>query len=197
MERVHVAAALAATGLALVAGRVHAQVLEIGAGGRVTTYAGPAVITAEGVRPLTAAAPAARPEVEREIAQAARDYGLRREVVRAVAVQESGLRQGARSPKGAVGVMQLMPGTARELGVDPADLHANVRGGAAYLSQLGRRFGGDLALTLSAYNAGPGAVARHGGVPPYAQTRGYVRAIMARLALTPPPVTEDASGPTP
>ena len=75
--------------------------------------------------------------------------------------------------------------TAALLGVDASDLRGNIEGGVAYLSQQISRFG-DLRLALAAYNAGPEAVARHGGIPPYAETQSYVRAIMARLALTAP-----------
>jgi len=77
--------------------------------------------------------------------------------------------------------MQLMPATASQLGVDAADLRGNIEGGAAYLAQQMRRFG-DVRLALAAYNAGPEAVARYGGVPPYAETQNYVRAILTRLA---------------
>jgi soluble lytic murein transglycosylase-like protein len=78
--------------------------------------------------------------------------------------------------------MQLMPGAAREVGVDRFDLRQNIQGGAAYLSKMVNQFGGDLTLGLAAYNAGPEAVRRWGGVPPYAETRAYVAAILDRLA---------------
>jgi soluble lytic murein transglycosylase-like protein len=78
--------------------------------------------------------------------------------------------------------MQLMPGTARTLGVDAADLKGNIEGGVAYLQQMLARFGGDLPRALAAYNAGPEAVQRYGGVPPYAETKAYVRAILGRLS---------------
>ena len=77
--------------------------------------------------------------------------------------------------------MQLMPATARALGVDPRDADQNLMGGARYLGGLIRRYDGDLTLALAAYNAGPGAVDRHGGVPPYRETRLYVRAVLNRL----------------
>ena len=77
--------------------------------------------------------------------------------------------------------MQLMPATARTLGVDAADLKGNIDGGVIYLGQMLKRFEGDLPRALAAYNAGPEAVARYGGVPPYAETQAYVRAILDRL----------------
>ncbi len=118
------------------------------------------------------------------IRAAAARHSVSPALVEAVAWQESRLNQQAVSPKGARGVMQLMPGTARELGVDAHDLAANVEGGAAYLARMMDEFDGDLVKALAAYNAGPGAVKRHGGVPPYAETQGYVAAVLARLAAS-------------
>jgi len=90
--------------------------------------------------------------------------------------QESGWHPRAKSHKGAIGLAQLMPGTARKLGVDPHDPRQNLEGGARYLRQQYERFG-SWRLALAAYNAGPEAVEKHGGVPPYRETRNYVRAI--------------------
>jgi hypothetical protein len=101
------------------------------------------------------------------------------QVIQVRAAAESGFDPRAVSPKGALGLMQLMPGTARELGVsDPFDPAQSVRGGARYLRRLLDRFGGRLDLALAAYNAGPGAVEEHGGVPPYRETREYVRKVI-------------------
>ena len=91
------------------------------------------------------------------------------------------MRGGVVSAAGAIGEMQLMPATARALGVDPWDTRDNFRGGAAYLGGLVHRYDGDLIRALAAYNAGPGAVDRYGGVPPYRETQAYVAAIMNRL----------------
>jgi soluble lytic murein transglycosylase-like protein len=96
--------------------------------------------------------------------------------------QESRWRANAVSRAGARGLSQLMPGTARDLGVDANDPSANLGGGARYLRQQLDRFGGNIELALAAYNAGPGRVARAGGVPAIRETQVYVASIMARLA---------------
>lgn len=116
------------------------------------------------------------------IRTAAARYRLAPELLDAVALRESGYRTEAVSSAGAVGVMQLMPGTARRLGVDPHDPVASIFGGAAYLRSLLDRFNGRIDLALAAYNAGPEAVQRHRGVPPYRETRSYVAANLDRLA---------------
>lgn len=94
--------------------------------------------------------------------------------VRSVAKVESGLQQTSVSPKGAAGLMQLMPATAADMGVDPRDAFENALGGAKYLRFLLIRYHGDSALALAAYNAGPAAVDRFHGIPPYRETRNYV-----------------------
>jgi soluble lytic murein transglycosylase-like protein len=100
--------------------------------------------------------------------------------LRAIAHAESGFAARAVSPKGAQGVMQLMPATARLLHVrDPFSPAQSIDGGARYLAELLRRFGGDRRLAAAAYNAGPAAVAKYGGVPPYAETRAYVEKVEA------------------
>jgi soluble lytic murein transglycosylase-like protein len=111
---------------------------------------------------------------EQLLIRAAIQEGLEPDFVRSVAKVESGLRQDAVSPKGALGLMQLMPQTAGQLGVDPNLAEQNALGGAAFLRQLLIQYKGDSALALAAYNAGPGAVSRFKGVPPYLETRRYV-----------------------
>ncbi len=180
-----VALAAVALAVAMPSTVARAQVLEIADDGSVATYDRPAVYTDAGVTPIrpdaVVAARAAPAEVRREITDAAVTYSVDPRLLEAVAWRESRFRSDALSPKGARGVMQLMPGTARDLGVDASDLRQNVRGGAAYLSAMLGRFGGDVAKGLAAYNAGPGAVERFGGVPPFAETRAYVASIMGRL----------------
>lgn len=112
---------------------------------------------------------------------AAQQYGISPALVDAVMWQESRYNHRAVSSAGAIGLMQLMPGTAQNLGVNPHDPWQNVFGGAAYLRKQLDRFNNNVPLALAAYNAGPGAVIKHGGVPPYAETRNYVSVIMGRL----------------
>lgn len=123
--------------------------------------------------------------VRQHIQVAATRFGIDRNLVDAVAWQESRYNPRALSTAGAVGVMQLMPGTARQLGVrNPQDVEQNVVGGTAYLRQQLERFGNNVPLALAAYNAGPGAVMKYGGIPPYRETQDYVRQIMERLSAT-------------
>ncbi|MFN3430648.1 MAG: lytic transglycosylase domain-containing protein [Candidatus Sericytochromatia bacterium] len=140
------------------------------------------------VNPLTgasAAGAAARPgvpmgaELEAMIGRVAAKHGVPDWLVRNVVKAESGGNPIARSPVGAMGLMQLMPGTAAELGVsDPFNPAENLDGGTRYLRQMLDRFGGDVAKAVAAYNAGPGAVEKHGGIPPYAETQAYVKRVL-------------------
>ncbi|EYC50608.1 lytic transglycosylase [Hylemonella gracilis str. Niagara R] len=118
----------------------------------------------------------------REIDAAARRHRLDPALVRAVIHAESGFNTHARSPRGARGLMQLMPATARALGVRrPHDPRENIDGGARYLAEMLARFRNDVSLAAAAYNAGPQAVQAHAGVPPYGETRAYVQRVRVLL----------------
>jgi soluble lytic murein transglycosylase-like protein len=148
---------------------------------------------AQGIRATTPTADAiVREQFEPLIREHAARHALRVELVRAVIQVESGYNPRARSPKGAMGLMQLMPATARQLGVRNAyDPSENIGGGCAYLRQLLDRYSGNEELALAAYNAGSGAIERHGNaVPPYRETRDYVNKVsrltdVQRAALKP------------
>jgi soluble lytic murein transglycosylase-like protein len=118
-----------------------------------------------------------------EIDAAAASNGIDPALLKALVSQESGFDPNARSGAGALGLTQLMPGTAAGLGVtNPLDPAQSLQGGAKYLRQQLDRFGGDEKLALAAYNAGPGAVARFGGVPPYSETQHYVTNVLSKAA---------------
>ena len=122
---------------------------------------------------------AQRRAIERIAREKARRYGVDPALVVALIRAESGFRPAARSQRGAVGLMQLMPETARELGVrDPADPVQNIDGGVRYLARLLRLFGREKSLAIAAYNAGEDAVMRYGAVPPFEETRSYVRRVL-------------------
>jgi soluble lytic murein transglycosylase-like protein len=159
-----------------------AQVIDIRPDGSTATYKGAVIASSEGVRPLFPATAKAATPVTAAINNAAARHALAQDLIGAVAWQESRMRQEAVSPKGARGVMQLMPATAADLRVNPNDMASNVDGGAAYLARLLERFDGDIVKTLAAYNAGPEAVERYRGVPPYPETQAYVAAVLDRLA---------------
>ena len=124
--------------------------------------------------------------VDAIIARAAEAHDVDPNLVRAVIKVESAYRSTARSNKGAMGLMQLMPGTARRLGVrKPFDAAENIRGGTQYMRELMDMFGGKVDLVLASYNAGEGAVLKYGrNVPPYRETRDYVKTIGKRYGLT-------------
>lgn len=111
------------------------------------------------------------------------EHGIQPSILAAVAKTESAFDPQAVSHAGAQGLMQFMPATAAEMGVDPYDPASAIDGAARYLSQNLRRFG-SLELALAAYNAGPGAVQKHGGIPPFAETQAYVPKVLAAAGMT-------------
>ncbi len=130
------------------------------------------------VRATRPAAPGGAGRFDDIIEREAATSGLSPDLIRAVIQVESGFNPAAVSPKGAQGLMQLMPATARDLGVvDPFHPEENIRGGVAYLKQLLARYSQDLRRALAAYNAGPASVTRYGDVPPYRETQAYVQKI--------------------
>ena len=122
------------------------------------------------------------PQYAAALAQAAASANVSPSLLAALVWQESRWNASAISPKGAIGLAQLMPATARNLGVNPADPVANLNGGARYLRQLLNQFGGDVEMALAAYNAGPGRVRSSGGVPAITETRNYVASIVRRVS---------------
>ena len=121
----------------------------------------------------------------------AASQGVSPELVRAVIQVESAFNPRAVSPKGAMGLMQLMPATARELDVDnPFHPEDNIRGGVAYLRQLLDRYDRNVELALAAYNAGPGSVAKYGTVPPYRETQDYVKRVTGKSGPLAPPAPD-------
>ena len=130
---------------------------------------------AEVAAPAAAPSPATKPASLADLVDnAARKYGLPPAFVRAVVAVESGYRPDAVSPKGAIGLMQLMPATARELGADPTIPEQNVDAGTRYLRDLLLKYDNHTYHALAAYNAGPGAVDKYHGVPPYRETQNYI-----------------------
>jgi soluble lytic murein transglycosylase-like protein len=200
--------AVAACALAtLVVVPAQADVLEIGAGGEARWISGPNVLQVEPAGlALQETAPLAEIPAEAAVfpdhavadtalhAQAVPDpyaakvaelserFDLSPALIEALVWQESRWRAGALSPAGARGLAQLMPGTAREMGVNPDDPYANLEGGARYLREQLDRFDGDLEKALAAYNAGPGRVISAGGIPRIRETQTYVAAVMGRLS---------------
>ena len=174
----------------------HADVLEVGDGGHRWingANATPAVPTAAEVlaAPLVPDQLIADPALSAraipvgyvaKVHELAERFDLSPALIEALVWQESRWRANARSPVGARGLAQLMPGTARYLGVDPDDPFANLEGGARYLREQLDRFDGDVERALAAYNAGPGRVIAAGGIPRIRETQNYVASIMGRLS---------------
>lgn len=185
-----------ALGLALsllaVPSAVSADVLEIGPGGATWVAGGQQhmVSVAETVEaapdvsaPVTEVMHSAGPDQWRaRVAELSAKYDISPSLLEALVWQESRWREGAVSPVGARGLAQLMPGTARELGVDPHNPSANLEGGARYLRAQLDTFGGDIEKALAAYNAGPGRVHKAGGIPRIRETQNYVASILGRLS---------------
>jgi len=178
-----------ATLLALPAGSARADVFEFAADGafaRIDRIG--LAVAGDGAVPLSAdqldvlTGPARARTILAAITTLAQQHQLNPALVEAVAWEESRLHPGAVSPKGAIGVMQLMPATAARMGIDPHDWRTNVSGGITLLASLMRRYDNDLIKALAAYNAGTAAVDRYRGVPPWKETRAYVAAVLERLA---------------
>lgn len=150
----------------------------------------PLLAMSEPVQPVDAALPIVaqtawdRAAAAATLDQAALEAGLPSALLEALVWQESRWHPNAVSPKGAIGLTQLMPTTARELGVDPRDPAANLHGGARYLRSLLDHFDGDLVKALAAYNAGVRRVEQAGGIPPIMETQNYVVAILGRASAT-------------
>ena len=189
----------------LVACPAQADVLEIGAGGEAQWLSGPGAATGAGQVALNAepvaevpaeialvadyaqshsgqAARAVPPAYAAKVAELSARFDLSPALIEALVWQESRWRSNAVSSAGARGLAQLMPGTARDLGVNPDDPFANLEGGARYLREQLDRFDGDIEKALAAYNAGPGRVIAADGIPAIRETRSYVSSVMGRLS---------------
>jgi hypothetical protein len=151
-------------------------------GGVTGAIAAPAPITPIGMPLVAECDPLPAPEVESLVGETSERDGVSPDLLRSVMKQESGFRPCAVSSKGAMGLMQLMPGTAEQMGIqDPFDPISNLDGGARFLKQLLTRYGGDVPKALGAYNAGPARVDSTGAVPAIPETVDYVRQIIAAL----------------
>lgn len=153
----------------------------------IATYAVPGSATLRTAGEPSADSPATA--YDELIRESAARHGISADLVRAVIQAESGFNRWAVSPKGAMGLMQLMPATARDLGVaDPFHPGQNIRAGVRYLAELLARFDRDVVRALAAYNAGPERVEQYKGVPPYRETQDYVKKITGKTRAAPPPV---------
>lgn len=154
--------------------------------GDMKTFEVPRAPTVRATRPSSL--PARARAFDEVIELHAAEQNLPSDLVRAVIQAESGFDSNAVSPKGAMGLMQLMPATATEFGVtNPFHPEQNIRAGVAYLRRLMDRYDSDVSLALAAYNAGPGAVERYSGIPPYRETRDYVKKITRVTESVPQP----------
>ncbi len=180
-------------------------VVRLFSGGGVTELPANVIVEFEADDPLPVAQPpvpvpaevvpaAAQPKDPKGLVRgAALRSGLPPAFVESVARTESALNQRAVSPKGALGVMQLMPETARKLGADPTNLEQNIDAGTRLLRDLLVRYNGDVVKALAAYNAGEGAVDRYNGLPPYPETQNYVNKVIHGYLAQPNPVPTDST----
>jgi soluble lytic murein transglycosylase-like protein len=201
--RLGLAAAALMVAAGLFATPAEAQVMDIASDGTVSVRQGAGAATWEVISPASDQTvdqngqpivpayaysdlnpPPVPPQFAAALTQAAAAANLSPTLLSALVWQESRWNPSAISPKGAIGLAQLMPATARDLGVDPTDPMANLKGGARYLRQLLDQFGGDVEKALAAYNAGPGRVRSAGGVPAIAETRAYVASIVRRISYS-------------
>lgn len=131
------------------------------------------------IKPFTGTINTPKTEMDGFIKKYANENNIDENLIKAVIKAESGFNPNAKSPVGALGLMQLMPSTAKGLGVDnPLDPEQNIAGGTKYLKSLLNRFDGRMDMAIAAYNAGPNAVKKYGGIPPYSETQNYVKKVL-------------------